>query len=73
MRVDDTWWENETNARGANNRRQARLRKADQYLLKAIGEDSWKRKLQFIGLALEQIDSAVESWLPPNASDRVEP
>lgn len=72
MIVDDDWWENETNTRTANIRRQARLRNADLYLLKAIGEESPARKLQFIGLALEMIDAAVDSWPAPKVGERVD-
>lgn len=71
MIVDDEWWENETNTRRANNRRLTRLRQADQYLLKAVGEDSWHRKLQFIGLALEKIDDVADNWPAPRAEERV--
>lgn len=71
MIVDDEWWENETNARLANNRKLIRLRRADQYLLKAVGEDSWRRKLQFIGLALEEIDKVADTWPAPSPDRRV--
>jgi len=69
--VDDDWWENETNARLANARRLTRLRQADQFLLKAIGEDSWRRKLQFIGLALERIDDVADNWPAPRIEQKV--
>lgn len=72
MIVDDEWWENETNARLANNRKLTCLRQADKYLLKAIGEDSWHRKLQFIGLALEKIDDVVDNWPAPRIDQKVE-
>jgi len=69
--VDDEWWENETNARLANARKLTRLRRADQHLLSAIGADSPRRKLQFIGLALEQIDAVVDTWPAPRVEQRV--
>lgn len=71
MKASDVRWENQSNAHMAHMRTRTRLDRADDYLFKAIHEQSWKRKLQFIGLAMEMIDTVADSWPPPKVDDRV--